>query len=136
MFANNRSAANAYANVGMQTGALSASPHKLISILFDGAMIAIVKARQHMAAGNVIEKGVAINHASSIIDSGLRGSLNMSEGGEIAKNLSALYNYITNTLTTAHLENDTLKLQEVYRLLADLKNTWDAIDPQTIKRAA
>jgi flagellar protein FliS len=99
-------------------------------------MVAITKARQHMAAGNVMEKGVAINHAASIIDSGLRGSLNMTDGGEIAKNLNALYTYMTQSLTTAHLQNDQNKLLEIHKLLADFKVTWDAIDPQTVQAAA
>jgi flagellar protein FliS len=136
MFGYTPNAARAYASVGLQSGAMSASPHKLISMLFEGAMVAILKARQHMAAGNVIEKGVAINHAVSIIDSGLRDCLNIQDGGEIAQNLSALYSYMTQRLSVAHLENDPQKLQEVYKLLADLKTTWDAIAPQAAKRTA
>ena len=46
MFANSRNAARAYASVGVHTGAMAASPHQLISMLFEGAMIAILKARQ------------------------------------------------------------------------------------------
>ena len=136
LFGNSSHAARAYASVGLQTGAMSANPHRLISMLLEGAMTAILKARQHMAAGNIVEKGVAINHAVSIIDSGLRGCLNMKDGGEIAQNLSALYSYMTQRLSSAHLENDQRKLHEVYKLLADLKNTWDAIDPQAARRAA
>jgi flagellar protein FliS len=135
MFGSSQNAARAYASVGLQTGALAASPHKLISMLLEGAMIAILKARQHMAAGNVTEKGAAINHAATIIESGLRGALNMKDGGEIAKNLSALYSYMTQRLTAAHLENDPGKLQEVYKLLADLKTTWDVIDPRAAPAA-
>lgn len=136
MFGNPHNPARAYASVGLQSGAMTANPHKLIAMLFEGAMVSILKARQHMTSGNVAEKGVAINHAVSIIDSGLRGCLNMKDGGEIAQNLSALYNYMTQRLTTAHLENDPKKLQDVYKLLADLKTTWDAIDPQAAKRTA
>ena len=130
MFGTSRNSAQAYASVGLQTGAIAASPHKLIAMLLEGAMIAILKARKHMQAGEVTEKGSAINKAISIIDSGLRGSLNLKEGGDIAKNLSSLYSYMTQKLSEAHLQNDPKLLQEVYKLLADLKSTWDAIDPQ------
>lgn len=136
MFGNFHNAARAYARVGLQTGAMAASPHKLIAMLLEGAMLAILTARQHMAAGNIAEKGAAINQAISIIDSGLRGALNLKDGGEIAQNLNKLYNYMTQRLSTAHVENDPIKLQEVYKLLADLKTTWDAIDPQAAKRSA
>ncbi len=135
MFANNN-AARSYASVGLQTGAITANPHKLISMLLEGAMVAIVKARHHMVAGDVAAKGSAINQAVGIIDSGLRACLNMKDGGEIAQSLNALYSYMTQRLTTAHLENDLKKLQEVHKLLADLKATWDAIDPKARARLA
>ncbi len=130
MFGTARNSAQAYASVGLQTGAIAASPHKLIAMLLEGAMVAILKARKHMQTGEVLEKGKAVNHAISIIDSGLRGSLNLKEGGEIATNLSALYSYMSQKLSEAHLKNDPKLLQEVYKLLADLKTTWDSIDPK------
>ncbi len=135
MFGTAKKSAQEYANVGMQTGAIAASPHKLIAILLEGAMVAILKARKHMQAEDTAEKGRAINHAISIIDSGLRCSLNLKEGGEIASNLSALYSYMTQKLSEAHRHNDQRMLQEVYKLLSDLKTTWDSIDPKHPKYA-
>ncbi len=96
----NRSAAKAYARVGLETGVAAASPHKLIAMLFDGAMIAILRAQNHMQAGQIVEKGQAISKAISIIDSGLHASLNLEAGGEVAKNLDALYGYMTQQLGT------------------------------------
>lgn len=127
----NRNAAQAYAKVGLETGVISASPHKLIAMLFDGALLAIVKAEKHMRAGEIAEKGQAISHAMNIINQGLRASLKLKEGGELAANLNALYLYMGERLAEAHLKNDPALLQEVYRLLVDLKSAWDAIDPKT-----
>lgn len=135
MFGSNRSAAKAYARVGLETGVTAASPHKLIAMLFEGAMIAILRAQNHMQAGQIAEKGQAISKAISIIDSGLHASLNLAAGGEVAQNLDALYGYMTQQLTQAHLRNDPAMLQEVHGLLADLKSAWDAIDPQAAARA-
>lgn len=135
MFGSNRSAAKAYARVGLETGVTAASPHKLIGMLFDGAMIAILRAQNHMQAGQITEKGQAISKAISIIDSGLHASLNLEAGGEVAQNLDALYGYMTQQLTQAHLRNDPALLQEVHGLLGDLKSAWDAIDPQAAARA-
>ena len=131
MFGSSRNAAQAYAKVGLETGVIAASPHKLIAMLFEGALVAILKAENHMRAGEIAEKGRAISHAMNIINHGLRASLNHKEGGEIADNLEALYAYMTERLGQAHLKNDPALLQEVYKLLSDLKSAWDAIDPKT-----
>ena len=133
MFGSPRSAAGAYAKIGLETGALAASPHKLISMLFEGAMIAIVNARKHMEAKEIEAKGAAISKAITIIDSGLRASLNLQEGGDVAQNMNALYGYMTERLQLAHLKNDPTVLKEVYVLLNDLRTAWDAIAPEANK---
>jgi flagellar protein FliS len=129
MFGNARGGANAYAKIGIETGVAAASPHKLIVMLFDGAIVAIATALQHMQTNNIPEKGKAISKAISIIDDGLRASLDKEVGGEIALNLDALYAYMSNRLLEANLKNKTEILEEVHHLLKDLKNAWEAIDP-------
>lgn len=132
MFGYQRNPAQAYAQVGLESGAIAASPHKLIVMLFDGALTAITVAKHHMEAGQVIEKGEAINKASSIITAGLQASLNLEVGGEMAKNLYALYDYMARRLTQAHAQNSTTMLQEVYDLLNEIKTAWDGINPQKV----
>ncbi|GAB7545197.1 flagellar export chaperone FliS [Cupriavidus ulmosensis] len=124
-----RTAANAYANVGVQTGAMSASPHRLIVMLFDGARAAIARARFHMEAGKIADKGMAISKAIEIIDSGLRASLDHGASAELAGNLDALYEYMTRQLMLGNLHNDDDRLFEVDKLLADLASAWSQIDP-------
>ena len=65
----------AYAKVGLETSAVAASPHELIIMLFDGAMVAIGNARTHIKAGKIAEKGHSISHAIAIINDGLRACL-------------------------------------------------------------
>jgi flagellar secretion chaperone FliS len=127
MFGSVKYGANAYANIGVETGVVTASPHKLITMLFDGALVAITNAQQHMAKGNVAEKGQSISKAILIIDSGLRASLDKSAGGDIANNLDALYEYISGRLLQANLNNQPKLLDEAYGLLMELKNAWEAI---------
>ncbi|MGN6388872.1 MAG: flagellar export chaperone FliS [Burkholderiaceae bacterium] len=129
MFGTMTRGAAAYANVGVETGVTAATPHKLIVMLFDGALIAVANAQQHMKAGNVAEKGAAISKAITIIESGLRASLNMKAGGDIAVSLDALYEYMNNRLFEANLKNQPALLDEVQGLLADLKGAWEAIAP-------
>ena len=127
MFGSSKSGANAYSNVGIETGVTAASPHKLIVMLFDGAMVALLAAQQAMKDGNVPAKGKSISKAISIIDQGLRASLDKKVGGAIAINLDALYEYMSGRLVSANLNNQPEILQEVYALLFELKTAWDAI---------
>lgn len=129
MFGSTSSGANAYAKVGVETGVAAASPHKLIVMLFEGAMVAVASGIQHMQAGNIANKGMAISKAISIIDNGLRVSLDKKVGGEIALNLDALYEYMSNRLLIANLKNQPQILEEVYQLLKGLKDAWEAITP-------
>lgn len=127
MFGTTSRGVNAYAKVGLETGVTSASPHKLIVMLYDGALAAIMTGITQMKAGNVQEKGNAISKAIRIIDDGLKASLDKQVGGEIATNLDALYDYMSRRLLEANLKNDPAILEEVRGLLADLRDTWNQI---------
>jgi flagellar protein FliS len=127
MFGSMKSGASAYAKVGIETGVMAASPHKLIVMLFDGALTAIRNAQVHMKAGNIAEKGSQISKAIKIIENGLRASLDRDVGGQIAQGLDSLYEYMGHRLLMANLHNQPDMLEEVHRLLSDLRETWNAI---------
>jgi flagellar protein FliS len=127
MFGTMKNGASAYANVGVETGVLAASPHKLIVMLFDGAMVAVGSAMRQMEANEIAAKGKSISKAITIIENGLRASLDLNAGGEIAANLDALYDYMCARLLSANRDNDLSMLQEVNRLLGELKGAWEAI---------
>ena len=98
--------------------------------MVDGASIAIILAIKHMKERNIIEKGRKITQAILIIDNGLRASLNHKVGdGEIAGNLDALYSYMSRTLLSANVTNKPELLEEVHALLGQIKEAWEAIDP-------
>lgn len=121
-------AVRAYANVGLQSGVESAHPHRLISMLFDGALLAVARARQAMLARDVAARGTAISKAIQIIDEGLSACL-VDSGAELASNLRALYDYMGRRLLVASLKSDVAALDEVTRLLTELKDAWNAIAP-------
>lgn len=129
MFGSTRNGASAYAKVGIETGVVAASPHKLIVMLFDGVLAALATAQQHMKTGDIAAKGLAISKAIDIIHCGLRASLDHNAGGEIAASLDALYEYMTNRLLMANLNNQPEIIDEVQRLLQDLRSAWEAIAP-------
>jgi flagellar secretion chaperone FliS len=136
MFGSPRAGANVYAKVGMETGVAAADPHKLIVMLFEGAMVAVASAIQHMQAGDVEKKGAAISKAIMIIDAGLRASLNKNSGGGLALNLDSLYEYMGRRLVTANLKNQPQVLEEVYQLLKGLKSAWETIGNKPVESAA
>ena len=120
----------AYANIGLETQVLSASPEHLITLLFDGARAAIMKARLHMQNNNIEGRGIAISKAIDIVDSGLKVSVDLEAGGELAKNLVATYELIIRNLLLANLNADAEKLDLAERLLTDIGSAWrEAVDP-------
>ena len=127
MFGSPQRGAVAYANVGLETGVMAASPHKLVVMLFEGAMLQVTLAKQHLKDGKIAAKGKAISRAIAFIETGLRASLNKKVGGELALNLDALYSYMSRQLLAANSKNDSVILDEVYRLLNELKGAWEAI---------
>lgn len=120
-------AINAYNKVGIESGVTAADPHKLISMLYQGALLAIANAKNGILRSDVPAKGKAISHAMLIIGDGLNASLNKDVGGELAHSLSALYEYMIKRLLFANLNNDTAALDEVSGLLGGLKEAWESI---------
>lgn len=120
-------AINAYKNVGIDTGVTSADPHKLISMLYQGALLAIANAKNSILRRDIPARGKAISHAIKIINDGLSLSLDKEVGGDLALNLSALYEYMTHRLLFANINSDMEALDEVARLLGELKEAWESI---------
>ena len=118
-----------YTRLALHTDVETASPHRLILLLMDGAIDKLRAARAAMARGNIVAKGSNITWAMSIVD-GLRASLNHERGGQIAANLDALYDYMIRTLVAANLHNDNAKLGEVERLMGEIRSGWKGIESQ------
>lgn len=116
-----------YEEVGVDSNVHSADAHKLVLLLYQGALLSIAAAKNHMLQGELGPKGKSISQAISIIEDGLRASLNMSVGGELVHNLSSLYAYMTARLLEANLKNEPLILDEVSKLLIELRGGWEAI---------
>jgi flagellar protein FliS len=119
--------ANAYAKVGVESGILAASPHQRIVMLFDSYQASIRIARLHMQAGHIAEKGKAITKAINIVSQGLRASLDLEQGGDIAVQLDQLYDYVVRVLLRANLNNDDTALTMAAALLENVAAAWLAI---------
>ncbi|MBX3606947.1 MAG: flagellar export chaperone FliS [Piscinibacter sp.] len=124
------SPAAAYRQVGLETAMSSATPHKLIELLFDGFRDALARARGALRAGQVEAKARAVSHAARIVEEGLKAGLNLADGGQIAADLNALYAYIGMRLTHANLHNDEAALDECARLMEPVHAAWVEIGPR------
>ena len=125
-----RRQAGAYRQVHASTGVANATPHGLVTMLFDGLIGAIAEARGAMRGGNLAVKVQSISRALRIVDEGLSATLNLAEGGQIATDLRDLYAYITTRLAYANLHNDEATLEECTRLIEPVRSAWAEIAGQ------
>ena len=125
-------AAQNYARVKVQASIEDASPHRIIQMLFEGALERIAQAKGAMQQNNIKVKCERIDKAVNIV-AGLQGSLkdaDTAKRGELAADLDDLYDYIIRALTEANYKNNTERLDECSRLLGEIKSAWDAIADQ------
>lgn len=127
-----RNALNQYRAVGIKASVESASPHRLIALLLDGAIGRITTAIAHLRRNAIGHKAKDVTVALSIVG-GLRGSLDLEAGGQIAANLDDLYDYIQRRLLLANVRNDAGMLEEVLALLREIRAGWEGIDPDAPK---
>lgn len=115
-----------YQRVSVHSEVFEASPHRLIQMLMEGALERIAQARGAIQREKFAEKGELIGKSISIIG-GLREPLDHEVGGELSQNLDSLYEYMISRLLEANRGNDIAALDEVTRLLREVKTGWDAI---------
>lgn len=121
--------AHAYRQVGVETSVGSASPHKLVELLFDGYVEALTHARGGLRNGQIEVKGKAISRAARIVDEGLKAGLNLEKGGRLAADLRDLYEYVSMRLVLANVRNDEAIIDECQRLIEPLRQAWKDIRP-------
>ncbi|MGI2853472.1 flagellar export chaperone FliS [Shewanella algae] len=121
-----RGSLKSYRKVSLESEISVASPHRIIQLMFNGALERIAQSRYAIEQGDQAAKGVYISKAVGII-TGLSSSLNMDDGGEIAKNLNSLYDFMLRRISEANLNNDVQALDDVAVILRDIKEAWDAI---------
>lgn len=120
-----------YQEIGAQEAVGDADPHRLIQMLMDGALDRIARARGLMERRELSEKGEQISSAISIIG-GLQESLDLENGGEIAKNLNFLYEHMSQRLLIANLKNEPEILDQVMGILKIIKSAWDGIREEAL----
>jgi flagellar protein FliS len=105
----------------------TSSPVRLVVMLYDGAIRFLTIAKEQMASGEIEERHLNLIRAQKIIGE-LISSLDMENGGEIAVNLRRLYAFMLQHLVEANLYDRQDQVEDVIKLLRDLRESWMAVD--------
>lgn len=121
-----------YAQTSVQTGIESATPHRLVQMLYEGTLDRLAQAKGAIQRKDFASKANLTNRVVEILTY-LQNSLDMIRGGDVARNLFELYDYMTRQVLAASRHNDPTRLDEVATLLREIKVAWDEM-PEEYRR--
>src|SRR5665213_186728 len=119
----------AYQSVSVHGNVAGADPHRLVLMLMDGVLERLAVARASIDRGEIAKKAQLLHSCTTLIAE-LRGSLDMKHGGELARNLGDLYEYMARQLIRANSESNVDLIREVASLLGEVRSAWVAIGPE------
>lgn len=122
----------AYKSTEASSSVHDATPYKLIALLFDACHENLAIAKGGIQRKDIKVKADAIKKAIDIIVR-LQAVLDFDKGGQIAIQLDDLYTFCTNRLALANALNDANHIDEVYRVIADIKLGWKQIEGTVAK---
>lgn len=108
-----------------QHSAETATPGRLVVMLYDGFLRFAAQARAAYERGDAGEGGLRLTRAQDIVTE-LRVSLDMTHG-EIPRNLASIYDYVGERLTAARMDRDTAAIDEAIAHMKDLRGAWASI---------
>ncbi len=114
--------AQAYATTQIST----ASSVQVVVLLYDGAISSMKLAQEGIVASNFQDKARFIDRALRVVGE-LSASLNMEEGGNVAKDLQRLYEYIQFEVTQANLKNEPSRLEGPIRCMSVIREAWQEL---------
>jgi flagellar secretion chaperone FliS len=128
MFApHNPRTVSAYQRIKVETTMHTVDKHQIVSLLFDGLLESLGTARGALARHDIAAKCAAVSKALRILQEGLTAGLDKVDGGQLASNLEALYDYCANRLIMANAKNDDAIFQEVQQLIEPIAMGWKEI---------
>jgi len=105
----------------------TASPGKLVLMLFDGYLRFSAAAKKAFGETDLVKKNEGINNnlirAQNIV-SELQSSLDMTVPGELPATLYRLYDYVLTNLQQANIKKDSQKIDESDKVMSELRDSW------------
>jgi flagellar protein FliS len=130
---NSQNKAAQYRSVRSHGLVSDATPARLVQIMFEQILTHLVTAhgcmlriRNNLPLNDTIAKCKAVNKTALLL-SHLDGTLDRERGGDMAKNMHALYEYMLRELTLANSHNDAARLTVVMGLVRTIKTAWDQL---------
>jgi len=120
-------ATSTYQTANLESQVAAASANTLITMLLDGALMRIARAKGHVERGEKQFQGEVIGKIIDIVAS-LDSYLDHEKGGEVSANLEALYDYVVRQLFQANLKSDVKLLEECELLLHEVRAGWTEMD--------
>ncbi|KEY91535.1 flagellar protein [Candidatus Photodesmus blepharus] len=121
-----RGSLQVYKKVSIDSQLTLASPHKVVQMLMAGSIERLIQGKTAMQQGNISVKGECLGKALDIIIS-LRSCLSMDDGGDVAKNLDQLYEFMITQISTANNKNTPKPIDDVIEIIREIKSAWDQI---------
>lgn len=118
-----------YRQIDLVAEVEQASPHRLVAMLFEGFLTHVAKAKVATQTMDYEAKARNVQLAMDILV-GLKGGLSNDASPELAERLFELYDYCERRLLDASARRDIAGFEEVDMLIRQIKEAWDAIEPQ------
>lgn len=118
-----------YVDQYQKTAVTSASPLQLVIMLYDGALRFIDEAERALQSKDRYVRNEKIQKAQRIVAE-LTASLDTQRGGEIATNLTALYNFVYGQLVESNLNETPDGLRAARQVLSELRTSWVELEKQ------
>ncbi len=115
-----------YEQVKTSSAVVSSDGYRLVQLLLEGALERLAVAKGHMERGEMAEKGERLGRVLDILAE-LRGTLDHDKGGDIARNLRDLYDYMESILVRANMDNRSDLLDQLSALIREIKSGWDGL---------
>ncbi len=101
----------------------------LVIMCYEKAIQSLTQAQSHYEKAEFEQKAKKLQKAREIV-SYLQGCLNFKKGGQIARNLDALYTYLNKRMLEADIRHDPKGFSEVIKIMHELKDAWEGIGSQ------
>lgn len=115
-------ALRSYQNLQTETAVRAASPGELIVLVYDRTIEHLREAARLI--GEEQDSGVPTQKALDLINDGLVAALDRERGGEIAENLSALYDWAVRSILRGRVKRDAQMILDVVSVLTPLRDAW------------
>ena len=110
-----------------------ASALQLVIMLYDGALRFMEAGKHAMEQQDIPKQNVSLQNAQRIVME-LMSCLDLKQGGEVAKNLLALYTYILNQLVEANMKDQPEPITRCIQIMSDLRESWSHVEKASTVR--